>query len=229
VSGVTTRGAVPPDTKRLHTFSARGPYGPHAYYDAAGAPRAATDGHALLVLGVTTVEEAVAVLAALDPATGDAGYPVPPLPSALAEAARPSIGAIAWRLAELPVDGSTVPTPRHVTAQDVAARARLVRAEEALARAEAPPAAHRSIRQAHAAEVRGAKRALTTQSAPLWHALDLCDATGAPVATVDLRLVQRVLRGLGVRSGTLYAIRSTSACVLITRRGLALVMPLRID
>ena len=218
-----------PDAKRLRAFGARGPYGPHVYYAAAGVARAATDGHALLILGVATVEEAVAVLAALDPATGDAGYPAPPLPSALAEAARPSIGAIAWRLAELPVDGSTVPTPRHVTAQDVAARARLVRAEEALARAEAPPAAHRSIRQAHAASARDARRALATQSAPLWHALDLCDATGAPVATVDLRLVQRVLRGLGVRSGTLYAIRSTSACVLITRRGVALVMPMLVD
>ena len=228
VSGVTTRGAVPPDTKRLHTFSARGPYGPHAYYDAAGAPRAATDGHALLVLGVTTVEEAVAVLAALDPATGDAGYPAPPLPSALAEAARPSIGAIAWRLAELRVDVRTEPTPRHVEAGAHGARACLVLAEEALARAEAPPAAHRSIRQARAAEVRDAKRALATRAAPLWHALDLCDVTGAPVATVDLRLVRRALHGMGVRSGVLYAVAPTRACVLVTRRGIALMMPLRV-
>ena len=219
-----------PDAKRLRAFSRVGAFGPNVYYDAAGVARAATDGHALLILGVTTVEAAeVAVLAALDPATGDAGYPAPPLPSALAEAARPSIGAIAWRLAERRVDVRTEPTPRHVTAQDVAARARLVLAEEALARAEAPPAAHRSVRQARAAEVRDARRALATQSAPLWHALDLCDATGAPVATVDLRLVRRALRGLGVRSDTLYAVRPTSACVLITRRGLALVMPMLVD
>ena len=88
--------------------------------------------------------------------------------------------------------------------------------------------AHRSSRQARAAEVRGAKRALTTHAAPLWHALDLCDVIGAPVATVDLRLVRRALRGLGVRSGTIYAIRSTSVCVLVTHRGIALVMPLRV-
>jgi len=225
VSSVT----MSPDAKRLHAFSQSGAFGPHAYCDTDGAPRASTNGHALLILGVTTVEEAVAVLAALDPATGDAGYPAPPLPSALAEAARPSIGAIAWRLAELRVDVRTEPTPRHVEAGAHGARACLVLAEEALARAEAPPAAHRSIRQARAAEVRDAKRALATQSAPLWHALDLCDATGAPVATVDLRLVQRALRGLGVRSGTLYAIRSTSACALVTRRGLALVMPMLVD
>jgi len=229
VSGVTTRGAVSPDAKRLRAFGARGPYGPHAYYDAAGAPRAATDGHALLILGVATVEAAeVAVLATLDPATGDAGYPAPPLPSALAEAARPSIGAIAWRLAELRVDVRTEPTPRHVEAGAHGARACLVLAEEALARAEAPPAAHRSIRQARAAEVRDAKRALATRAAPLWHALDLCDVTGAPVATVDLRLVRRALHGMGVRSGVLYAVAPTRACVLVTRRGIALMMPLRV-
>ena len=220
-------GAGSPDAKRLRAFSARGPYGPHAYCDAAGTPRACTDGHALLILGATTVEAAVAVLEVLEPATGVAGYQSLPLPSALVEAARPSIGTAA--LAELRVDARTEPTPRHVEAGAHGARACLVLAEEALARAEAPPAAHRSIRQARAAEVRDAKRALATQSAPLWHALDLCDATGAPVATVDLRLVQRALRGLGVRSGTLYAIRSTSACALVTRRGLALVMPMLVD
>jgi len=225
VSSVT----MSPDAKRLHAFSRSGAFGPHVYYDAAGVARAATDGHALLILGVTTVEEAVAVLAALDPATGAAGYPALPSSDALVAAARSAIDTVAQYRAELLVDPATKPTPCHVEAGAHGARACLVLAEEALARAEAPPAAHRSIRQARAASVRDARRALATQSAPLWHALDLCDATGAPVATVDLRLVRRALRGLGVRSGTIYAIRSTSACALVTRRGLALVMPMLVD
>ena len=78
-----------PDEKRLIVFSRHGRFGPHAYRDATGTPRACTDGHALIVLGVSGIDEAVTALRDLLPATGDGEHWRPPLPTPSALVGRP--------------------------------------------------------------------------------------------------------------------------------------------
>ena len=225
-----TRQTTPGDTaeRRIRAFCGAGQYGPYCYLDAGGRPRIGACEHGLVVLGVATVAEAVAVAGAVMPEQGPPGgggwRPLPPAQELVA-ILRESLDTVERASAACPIDYRTAPTPRHVEARDATARARLVRAEEALA--EAPPAAHRSIRQARAAEVRDAKRNLARREHPLWHALDIV-AGASCITTVDLRLVRRALHGMGVRSGVLYAVAPTRACVLVTRRGIALVLPLRV-
>ncbi len=199
------------------------------YTTASGAPLAATDGHVLVVLGVTSAEQASAAL--VDAVPGDCLPPADQIRRTLTSAAR-DVVASATAGREMATVTLTTPADPALAARAADARVALVQSAEAdLVTREARLAAlveakrrDGSIATAreHVTEARARLRDAKANRTPA------SDAVVVGEAAFDLRLIRKCLKALGAKSGGLATAGEYDPAILYADGGgIALVMPFR--
>lgn len=207
---------------KLDRFSAAGRY-PGVYVHPSRGEVGATDGHAFVVLGASSIEEARDLLLQCRE---------PDCAPTTTQAARVLTSALGPRPASVEVTSRTAPDPtlrkgalavlveRAGEAEAWVSR-RAAELDRARAEGRGGVGAAREALAAARTTARERRAAATRADTPACHAV----LVGA--AAVDLRLVRRCLTALGATQGTLSSGGALEPCVLVTRTGLALVMPFR--
>jgi hypothetical protein len=224
---MTTTTATHPMTRVPNRF---GGY----YTDESGRPLAWTDGHALVVVGATTLADAAEAMCYAQPT--ESALPDRPAVRRVIEGERRAV-----HIASAIITRKSKPCAAIVARAEEEKRSRIVAAEQALESALALVAAKRARRRAGEPgfnpgivgrtlgmlqdKVSGCRQDL--RAAKDWNTAELGGFVVGP-AHFDMRVVQRALRALGASEGTLHVTAEPLApAMLTTKKGIGIVMPYR--
>jgi hypothetical protein len=227
---MTTTTATHPMTRVPNRF---GGY----YTDESGRPLAWTDGHALVVVGATTLADAAEAMCYAQPT--ESALPDRPAVRRVIEGERRAV-----HIASAIITRKSKPCAAIVARAEEEKRSRIVAAEQALESAIVQLANERARRKEAAAAPRGAIVGVAgktlgalqdkvseyrqdLRAAKDWTTAELGGFIVGP-AHFDMRVVQRALRALGASEGTLHVTADPLApALLTTKKGIGIVMPYR--
>lgn len=206
-------------TKRLVAFARKGKFGAHYYARPNGSPLASVQPSAVVLLASSIEEATEAELRIVDP--GERPTPEWKQIQGIIRAAEVTDHVFGARK----IKRHTVPDEHHVQDAIQKARSFIESTVQSVIDSGGLASHNERWRWARMQGVRDALDDLERRTDNAWHRIDVQTPKG-PV-TVDLRLVHAAMEGLGAKSGMLFAHDPDQECVLRTKRGIAVVMPVK--